>query len=53
MLEPFKTYVSDRRWSLVKAVTVSGALYCSGRYVIERLEEARDAVMQDKIAREK
>lgn len=53
MLDTVKGYVYDRRWRLAKAVTVTGSVYMVGRYVINRLEEVRDKVMLERMARDR
>ena len=53
MLESLKDYVYERRWRLAKAAGVTGGVYFFGRYIAERIEEVRETVMQEKLAREK
>ena len=52
MLDSVRTYVHDRRWRLTKAAGVAGGVYLCGRYVLDRLKDAREAVMQEKQARD-
>jgi hypothetical protein len=53
MLQSMKTYVYERRRGLGKSAAVVGGVYLVGRYVTERLEEVRDKVVQDQIARDR
>ena len=52
MINSVKNYISDHRRGLAKAVGVVGGTYLIGRYVIERLEEAKEKVMQERLARD-
>ncbi|KIJ28565.1 hypothetical protein M422DRAFT_235620 [Sphaerobolus stellatus SS14] len=47
-----RNYVYDRRKGLATTVGFVGACYLAGKYVLERLEEIRAQVVQDKTARE-
>lgn len=53
MFKRAQDYFCERRRALATAAGVAGGLYLLGHYVIERLEEARDNLMQDRIARDK
>ena len=44
--------VDDRRHTLAKTGAIAGGIYLAGRYVADRLEEVRDKVMQERMARE-
>lgn len=46
-------YVYDRRRGLLKSAGVVGALYVAGKYVVQRLEEIKDAVLTERSAKEK
>ncbi|KII91963.1 hypothetical protein PLICRDRAFT_173744 [Plicaturopsis crispa FD-325 SS-3] len=52
MLKSVKTYVYDRRGGLAKTTGVVAGAYLVGRYVVERLEEVKEKVMEDRIARD-
>lgn len=52
MLDSIRIYVYDRRWRLTKAAGVAGGVYLCGRYVLDRLKDAREAVTQEKQARD-
>lgn len=53
MIESVKDYLYDRRRGLTKVVGVFGAAYLVGRYVSERLEEVKEKVMQERLARDR
>jgi hypothetical protein len=52
MLDSARGYLYDRRWRLVKTAGVVGGVVLVGRYAINRLEEVRYKVMQERSARE-
>ncbi|KAF8581206.1 hypothetical protein K439DRAFT_1636363 [Ramaria rubella] len=52
MLNNVRNYICQRRKGVAKAVGLVGAVYLAGRYVLERLEEVREQVVQEKTARE-
>ncbi|KII85718.1 hypothetical protein PLICRDRAFT_56925 [Plicaturopsis crispa FD-325 SS-3] len=52
MLESVKAYVYDRRGGLAKTTGVIGGAYLVGRYVVERLEEVKEKVMEEKVVRD-
>lgn len=53
MLEGLRRYVWDRRRGLAKVAGVVGGLYFVTTYLLERLEEMRESLRQEKLAREK
>lgn len=53
MFSSIRAYVSNRKRGLATAAGFVGGLYLLGQYVIGRLEEVRDKVVQDRAAREK
>ena len=53
MLTTVKRYVAERRKGLVKAVGFVGAVYVAAQYVRDRLEEVKDKVTQERLARER
>jgi len=52
MINSVKNYIYDHRRGLAKTVGVVGGTYLVGRYVIERLEEVKEKVMQERLARD-
>lgn len=53
MFVNIRDYLYQRRRGLATAAGVVGAVYLAGRYILERLEEVREQVVQEKTAREK
>lgn len=53
MLQSLTGYVYEHRRGLVKTGGIVGGLYLVGRYVADRVEEVRDKVTQERIARDK
>lgn len=53
MFESIGKYFYDRRRGFAKAAGFFGGAYLIGRYVLDRLEEIRERVMQERAAREK
>lgn len=53
MLNNVKDFVYKRRKGVMTAVGFAGAFYLAAKYVMERLEEIREQVVQEKTAREK
>lgn len=53
MLAKLRNYVYERRTGLATTAGFIGGIYLTGRYVVERLEEIRAQVVQEKTAREK
>jgi peroxin-3 len=53
MLDNFRRYLWDRRRGALKFAGVVGGLYLVTSYLLERLEEMREAVRQEKLAKEK
>jgi peroxin-3 len=53
MLKSVKTYLYDRRKGLSKAAGFAGGAYLVGRYISERLEEVKERVAQERLARDK
>lgn len=43
----------DRRRGLLKSAGVVGMLYIAGKYVLQRLEEVKEAVLTERNAKEK
>ncbi|EJD42092.1 Peroxin-3 [Auricularia subglabra TFB-10046 SS5] len=52
MFPSIRRYVYDRRRGLALTAGVVGSVYLLGRYVVARLEEIRDKVLQDRAARD-
>lgn len=52
MFTSIKGYLFDRRRTLAKTAGVVGGLYLVGRYILQRIEEVRDKVIQDRLARD-
>ncbi|KZV95819.1 hypothetical protein EXIGLDRAFT_834094 [Exidia glandulosa HHB12029] len=52
MLASIRKFVYDRRRGLALTAGIAGSVYLAGRYVLARLEEIRDKVMQDRAARD-
>lgn len=46
-------YFYDRRRGLAKTAGLLGAAYLAGQYAVRRLEEIREKVVRDNVAREK
>jgi hypothetical protein len=53
MLQNLRLYFWHRRRGLAKLAGVLGGLYLVTRYMLERLEEMREALRQEKLAKEK
>lgn len=53
MLQSLTNYIYDRRRGLAKTIGVFGGTYLVGRYVSERLEEVKERVMQERLARDR
>lgn len=53
MLYAVANYFHERRRGLKRAAGYIGGAYVLGRYVLERLEDARIKVMQDRMAEDK
>lgn len=53
MFDKVRDYLYQRRKGLATAAGFVGGLYLAGRYLMERLEEVREQVVQEKTAREK
>jgi len=53
MFEGLRKWGYERRKGLATAAGFVGAFYLAGKYVLERLEEIRAQVVQEKTAREK
>ena len=46
-------YLNERRAGITRFAGYVGGVYLVGRYVVERLDELREKVVQDQNAREK
>lgn len=53
MLHALTNYIAERRRGLTKVVAYAGSAYLIGRYVSHSLQDVREGVVQDRIAREK
>jgi peroxin-3 len=53
MLDGLRTYFYERRRGIATTAGVFGALYLTGQYVLDRLEDMREQVMQSQRDREK
>jgi len=53
MFSSIGKYIYDRRRGLLKSAGVVGALYIAGKYVLQRLEEVKEAVLTERNAKEK
>lgn len=53
MLDNLRKYIYDRRRGIFTTTAVMGTLYFAGNYVLQRLEEVKDAVVQTRAAKEK
>lgn len=53
MLDALTQYVLDRRNGLTRAASYAGSAYLATKYVARSLQETRDAMLHDRIAREK
>lgn len=53
MFQQVKNYFYERRRTFATAAGVASTVYMVGRYVIERLEEMREEVLQGNRARDK
>ncbi len=53
MLDGLRNYFYERRRGFAKTAGVFGALYLTGQYVLDRLEEMRDHTVQSQRDREK
>ena len=53
MFDKVRNYVYERRKGLATAAGFAGGIYLAARYILERLEEVREQVVQEKAAREK
>ncbi|EMD36779.1 hypothetical protein CERSUDRAFT_114689 [Gelatoporia subvermispora B] len=52
MLHTVTTYIHDRRRGMSRAAGYLGGAYVLGRYVLDRLDDIRSKVIQDRLARE-
>ncbi|KAH7883130.1 Peroxin-3-domain-containing protein [Phlebopus sp. FC_14] len=52
MFDALQQYIYDRRRSLVQSATVVGGMYALSTYMRERLEEVKDKVVRERVARE-
>lgn len=52
MIQPVKRYLYDRRRGFAKTAGLVGGAYFVGRYVVERLEDVKEKVMQERLARD-
>ncbi|OBZ77019.1 Peroxisomal biogenesis factor 3 [Grifola frondosa] len=52
MLHALAKYFHERRRGLTRAASYVGGVYLIGRYVADRLEDVRNKVIQDRLARE-
>ena len=53
MLDALSHFVLERRQGLTRAAGYVGSAYFVSKYVVRSLQETRDAVLQERIAREK
>jgi peroxin-3 len=53
MFSAVGNYIYDRRRGLFKTAGVVGTLYIAGKYVLQRLEEVKEAVLTERNAKEK
>lgn len=53
MLQSIANYFYDRRRGLAKTAGIFGGTYLVGRYVSARLEEVKEKVMQERLARDR
>lgn len=52
MLSAIGNYIYDRRRGLLKSAGIMGTMYVAGKYIIQRLEEVKEAVLTDRNAKE-
>lgn len=53
MIQALSSYFYDRRRGLAKTAGMVGGVYLVGRYVRDRLEEVKDKVTQERLARDR
>lgn len=53
MLTSVRTFVSDRQKGLVKAAGVVGGLYLVRQYIRDRLDEVKEKLEEERVARDK
>lgn len=53
MFNAIRKYAYERRRGIATTVGFLGGAYLAGQYVVARLEEYREQVVQDRAAREK
>lgn len=53
MLHAVVNFFRERKHGLTRTATYLGGAYLAGRYVVGQLEEVREKVMQERLAREK
>lgn len=52
MFESIRGYLYGRRRTLAKTAGLLGGLYLLARYIMQRIEEVREKVIQDRLARD-
>lgn len=53
MFTSIKTYVSDRRSGVAKIAAAAGGFHVVKGYIRDRLEEVKDRLEQERVARDK
>jgi len=53
MFSAVGNYIYNRRRGLLKTAGIVGTLYIAGKYVLQRLEEVKEAVLTERNAKEK
>lgn len=53
MFDGVKTYIYERRAGLSKATAITCSIYMVRRYITERLQEIKDKLEEERVARDK
>lgn len=53
MLHAVTNFFKERQQGVTRTAAYLGGAYLAGKYVVNRLEEVREKVMQDRLVREK